>query len=156
MKMLFKQRLFSWLDSYDIYDEDNNVIYVIKGEIALGHFLRIYDALGNEIGFIEQKLITFMPKFNVYIDGEYVGCIEKEFSFFKPIYNIDFNGWNVEGDIFEFDYNITNDEGSIVATISKELMHLTDQYVIDVQNPSDALSALMLVVAIDAEKCSRK
>lgn len=23
MKLLFKQRLFSWLDSYDIYDEMN-------------------------------------------------------------------------------------------------------------------------------------
>ena len=24
MKLLFKQRLFSWFDSYDIYDEDGN------------------------------------------------------------------------------------------------------------------------------------
>ena len=37
----------------------------------------------------------------------------------------------------------------------KELFHLTDQYVIDVLNPSDALAALMFVLAIDAEKCSR-
>ena len=31
-----------------------------------------------------------------------------------------------------------------------------DTYVIDVANPQDALCALMLVLAIDAEKCSRK
>ena len=24
MKLLFKQRMFSWFDSYDIYDEDGN------------------------------------------------------------------------------------------------------------------------------------
>lgn len=156
MKMLFKQRLFSWFDSYDIYDEDNNVMYVVKGEFSLGHFLRIYDAAGNEVGVIEQRLLTFMPKFNVYMNGEYAGCIARKFAFFKPIYNIDFNGWNVEGDFFQWDYNITNQQGSIVATISKEIMHFTDQYVIDVQNPVDALSALMLVLVIDAEKCSRK
>ena len=28
MKLLFKQRLFSWFDSYDIYDEAGNTVYV--------------------------------------------------------------------------------------------------------------------------------
>ena len=45
--------------------------------------------------------------------------------------------------------------GVSVATVSKELFHLTDTYVIDVNDPRDALCALMLVLAIDAEKCSR-
>ena len=31
----------------------------------------------------------------------------------------------------------------------------TDTYTIDVANPNDALCALMVVLAIDAEKCSR-
>ncbi|MDD2214801.1 MAG: hypothetical protein PHR21_09730 [Oscillospiraceae bacterium] len=33
--------------------------------------------------------------------------------------------------------------------------HLTDTYVIDVADPRDALLCLMIVLAIDAEKCSR-
>ena len=45
--------------------------------------------------------------------------------------------------------------GNIVASISKELFHMTDQYVIDVTNENDAIYALMFVLAIDAEKCSR-
>lgn len=42
-----------------------------------------------------------------------------------------------------------------VAVVSKELFNWTDTYSIDVYNPQDALYALMLVLAIDAEKCSR-
>ena len=42
-----------------------------------------------------------------------------------------------------------------VADVSKQLFNWTDTYVIDVRNPEDALCALMLVLAIDAEKCSR-
>ena len=42
MKLLFKQRLFSWFDSYDIYDEAGNTAFVVKGELAWGHLLRIY------------------------------------------------------------------------------------------------------------------
>ena len=31
MRLLFKQRFFSWFDSYDIYAEDGNTVYVVKG-----------------------------------------------------------------------------------------------------------------------------
>ena len=31
MKPLFRQRFFSWFDSYDIYDEDGNTVYVVRG-----------------------------------------------------------------------------------------------------------------------------
>mgnify|MGYP000093233609 CR=1 FL=1 len=38
MKLLFKQRLFSWFDSYDIYDEHENTVYTVRasfpGDIA--------------------------------------------------------------------------------------------------------------------------
>ena len=37
MKLLFKQRLFSWFDSYDIYDEAGNTVYVVKGQLSWGH-----------------------------------------------------------------------------------------------------------------------
>ena len=29
MKLLFRQRAFSWFDSYDIYDENENTVYVV-------------------------------------------------------------------------------------------------------------------------------
>lgn len=41
-----------------------------------------------------------------------------------------------------------------MAEVSKQLFKWTDTYVIDIQNPQDALGALLLVLAIDAEKCS--
>jgi uncharacterized protein YxjI len=90
------------------------------------------------------------------MNGNYVGCISRELSFFRPRYNIDYNGWQVEGDFLEWDYSILGDNGNAVATVSKELFNWTDTYSINVYNPADALSALMLVLAIDAEKCSRK
>ena len=46
--------------------------------------------------------------------------------------------------------------GNTIAEISKQLFNWTDTYVIDVHNPKNALGALMFVLAIDAEKCSRK
>ena len=156
MKLLFKQRLFSWFDSYDIYDEDGNSVYTVKGQLSWGHCLKIYDADDHEVGTIQERILTLLPKFEVYLGNQYAGSISKEFSFFTPKFNIDYNGWHVEGDFFEWDYSILNQSGRQIAEVSKQLFNWTDTYVIDVQNPSDALGALMLVLAIDAEKCSRK
>ena len=55
----------------------------------------------------------------------------------------------------EWDYSILDRSGYSIARVSKELFHMTDAYVIDVQDPGNALGALMFVLAIDAEKCSR-
>lgn len=85
-----------------------------------------------------------------------MGCISKELTFLKPKYDIDCNGWHIEGDFFEWEYQILNSAGGCIAQVSKQLLNWTDTYVIDVQNPADALCALMLVLAIDAEKCSRQ
>ena len=42
-----------------------------------------------------------------------------------------------------------------VAIIRKEIFNFTDTYVINVKDPENALDALMFVLAIDAEKCTR-
>lgn len=155
MRLLFKQRFFSWFDSYDIYDEAGNTVYTVKGQLSWGHCLKIYDKYGSEVGVVQEKIFTLLPKFEMYMGGQYVGCINKEFSLLKPRFNIDCNGWQVEGNFFEWDYQIVNGSGQCVADVSKQLFNWTDTYVIDVRNPQDALCALMLVLAIDAEKCSR-
>jgi len=155
MKLLFKQRFFSWFDSYDIFTEFGQPAYTVKGQLSWGHCLKIFDAFGEEVGTVQERIFTLLPKFELYIKDDYIGCISKEFSLFKPRYNIDCNGWHVEGDFFEWDYSIVDASGRVVATVTKELFNWTDTYSIEVEDPNDALYALMLVLAIDAEKCSR-
>ena len=156
MKLLFKQRFFSWLDSYDIYDEYENTVYEVKGQLAWGHCLKIFDSLGRELGMVKECVLTFLPKFEVYEGSQMIGSISKELTFLKPRYNIDFNGWHIEGDWTEWNYSIMDGAGRTVAVVSKELFHMTDTYVLNIANPKDALHVLMFTLAVDAEKCSRQ
>jgi len=155
MRLLFKQRFFSWFDSYDIYDSAGNTVFTVEGRLAWGHCLKIFDSNGREVGTVRERVLTFLPKFELYLGEQYIGCITKDFSLFTPRFSIDCNGWTVEGSFWEWDYSILDSAGTDVASISKELFNWTDTYVIDVHDPKDALCALMLVLAIDAEKCSR-
>ena len=154
MKLIFKQRFFSWYDSYDIYDEAGHTIFTVNGQFSWGKKLQINDALGYPVGIVQQKLFCFMPTFELYLGNRYVGNIIKEFTFFRPSFNIDCNGWHIEGDWWEWDYGIYDSRGQLVATVSKE-MAWTDTYYIDVVNDADVVTALMVVIAIDAEKDNR-
>ena len=155
MRLWFKERFFSWFDSYDIYDENGNTVYTVEGKLDWGHCLHILDAAGNHIGTVREKVLTVLPKFEMYVGESYVGCIQKQFTFFKPKYDVECNGWQVEGDFLEWDYTVREGCGGFVAAISKQLFNWTDTYTIDVEDPRNALYVLMLVLAIDAEKCSR-
>ena len=155
MKLLFKQRMFSWFDSYDIYDEEGNTVFTVKGQLSWGHCLYIFNSVGEHIATVKEVVLTFLPKFELYIGDQYAGCISKEFSFFKPRFNIDCNGWSIDGNFLEWDYRILGADGQMAALITKEVFNWTDTYSIEVARPEECLMALMVVLAIDAEKCSR-
>ena len=155
MKLLFRQRFFSWFDSYDIYDEAGNTVYTVQGKLSWGHKLHILDAYGEHIGTVKERVITLLPRFQMFYRDAYIGEIYKRWTFFRPHYTIDLNGWDVQGDLMGWDYRVTAPGGYEIAQISKRLFRLTDTYEIDVANPQDALYVLMLVLAIDAEKCTR-
>lgn len=87
MRLLFRQRFFSWFDSYDIYNDNEETVYTVKGQLSIGHCLTIYDANNNRIGMVQEKFLTFLPKFEIYEydlqnNCRYIGQISKEFTFF--------------------------------------------------------------------------
>ena len=41
-------------------------------------------------------------------------------------YNIDYNGWHIDGTIMEWDYSILDRSGYSIARVSKELFHMTE------------------------------
>lgn len=43
MRLMIKQRVFAWTDTYDIYDEYGNPKYFVKTEFFnIGHHMHIY------------------------------------------------------------------------------------------------------------------
>ncbi len=155
MRLMIKQRVFAWTDTYDIYDEWGNKKYFVKSEaFRLTHQVHVYDIAGNEIGLISQRLFTFLPTFDISVGGRPCGSIRKEFTFFKPSYSIEYGGWQCDGDFLSWNYSVT--AGSrLVANIAKQLLSWGDTYTLDISDPGDEIMVLMLVIAIDAANCSQ-
>ena len=74
MRLMIKQRVFAWTDTYDIYDEWGNKKYFVKSEaFRLTHQVHVYDIARNEIGLISQRLFTFLPTFDISVGGRPCG-----------------------------------------------------------------------------------
>ncbi|MCF0116565.1 MAG: LURP-one-related family protein [Bacilli bacterium] len=154
MKLYIKQKMFSFLDSFDVFDENGEPYYHIKGQFAMGHSYAIYDRNGEKVGSLVQKVLTFMPTFYFYNQfDEYVGCVKQEPAFFKWKFNVNFNNLEIDGDAFGFNLVITQNN-SQVATVKKILWQLTDTYEIDTL-PQFAVSAILVTLAYDGIRAQR-
>ena len=70
MKLLFKQRFFSWFDSYDIYNEAGETVYTVEGKLSWGHRLEIYSADHIHLGTVKEEILTLIVKMKKFTTAE--------------------------------------------------------------------------------------
>ena len=149
MKLYIKEKVFTWTDQFTVMDEDGADKYTVEGELfSWGKKLHVYNRHGAEVAFIKQELFTFLPRFTVFAGGREIAQVKKEFTFFIPRYTIEGLGWEIEGSLWEHDYQITK-AGKPIVTIRKEWMTWGDSYELDIANPADEIIALAVVLTID-------
>lgn len=149
MKLYIQQKVFSWNDKFFVKDENGNDRYYIEGEfLSWGKKLHVYDMSNREVAFVKQEVFTFMPRFHVLVNDVEVAEIVKEFTFLFPRYRIDGLGWEIDGDFFDHDYEITKN-GEIIVSLSKEWFTWGDCYELNVSENADEVIALAVVLAID-------
>lgn len=95
MRLMLKQRLFSWFDSYDICNEYGEAVFTVQGKLSWGHRLEISDANGRYLGRVQEEVFSFLPRFRLYLGEEETpaGEIRKELTFFRPRYTLDCRDW---------------------------------------------------------------
>ena len=103
---------------------------------------------GNEVAFIQQKLLSFLPRYLVFVGERQVAEIVKQFSLFRPKYEVAGLDWQVDGDFMAHDYEVT-ENGRPVVIIHKEWMTWGDCYELNIAPGADEIVALATVLAID-------
>ena len=111
MKLLFRQQP-SFIFRFYVTNQNNELFYIIKRKIA-----NIYDAHENIVAKIEED-----PKsaiFFIYKNEEYIGAVEKEFSYFIPYFLVDYRKWNVGGEYVEYNYEVKDENDYLIGRIEK-------------------------------------
>lgn len=155
MILTFKQKALTFLGRYKVYDENGNEVYDVQGRFSIPKKFEVYDNSGREVGSVKGKYFDFFPTFNIFKGGECVGYIKKGIKIFGDKFNINFNNWTVDGDIFGWNYTVADENNNLIATLSKHVVNLFDVYTLDIVDPKDALDIMLLAIAIDMEKANQ-
>lgn len=149
MKLCIKQKVFSFKDRFNIFDERGEIKYTAEGEIlTLGKKLHVKDCTGREVIFIKQRLLTFLPKYEISVLEAAPVQIVKNFTLLRHEYAIP--DWDIviRGDFFAHEYEVLRN-GRKIAHLSKEWFTWGDTYAIDIGEQKDELTALAAILVVD-------
>lgn len=151
MNLYIRQKIFSFGDKYNVFNEQEQPVFTVHGEIfTFGAKIHVCDLAGNELYYIQQKLFRFLPEYHIFNGENLCAVIKKELSFFKPRLFIQsqFGDFNIEGNLFGMDFEIRNGDLP-VGEIHKKWLSFGDTYELIVHNPDDAAFFSTMVIAID-------
>lgn len=149
MRLIIREKVFSFNDKFTITDDMGNDRYFVEGEFfSWGKKLHVYNARQNEVAYIEQTVLSFLPRYRVFVGDVQIAEVVREFSFFRPKYTVVGPGWEVDGEFWAHDYTVYRHNIPVVR-IAKEWMTWGDCYTLDIKDPADEIQALSLVLAID-------
>ena len=144
-----KQKFFSIKDEFTYLDENEQVVYSVKGKaFSWVKKLWVSNAVGEEVAFITEKFWTFLPHFFIEQNGTLVCEVKKDWTWVKQRYSVNPQGWVFRGDFWNHEYEILEGD-RVVATISKKWLTWSDTYEIRIERPEDQLLVCCLVLVMD-------
>lgn len=153
MKSLYlKQRIFTLVDRYFVYDAAGSEIYRIEGQfLSIPKRQVIYDAAGKELFTLRRIFFALMPTF-VLLDpsGRELAAIRKRFTLFRHQIDIDsqFGTYTIEGNFLSHDFSILKNGKQIVA-MHKKWLSWGDAYEIQIDDEANEAFVCALVIAVD-------
>jgi len=153
MRYLMKQKLFSWGDDFYIKDENERDVYFVDGKaFSLGDQLSFQDLEGNELAYIQQRLLSWGKTYEISRGGDVVAVVKKAlFSPFHHRFTVDVPGpddLEAEGNFTDHEYTFQRG-GRDVATVSKRWFTLGDSYGVDIAPGENEVLILASTVVID-------
>ena len=150
MNLYIKQRVFSFGDKFHVYGDDGEEKYYVEGEaFSFGKKLHLFDMNGRRLADINQKLLSFYPRYYVTTCENRTFEIVKHFTFLRHVYEVNPFGWLVQGDFYDHSYEISNGEEVIIG-VQRQWFTFGDAYQIYIKDGIDVVSALSIVLVIDA------
>lgn len=151
MKLYIKQRIFSFKDKYDIFDQSGSVVYQVESELfTIAAKLHLLNRQGEEQYYIKKKITLFLAQYEIYKGNILCATVSQEFALFRTKLNIEssYGNFDVQGNFIGMDYEISKN-GQYYGSISKKWLSWGDSYELDIIDEENPGFMCALVIAID-------
>ncbi len=148
MKLFINEKLFSLHHRFFVKDEFEQDVYEISSEFfTIGDKTTVKDMMGSTIAYIEQRLLHFMPHYDIYIKGELTCSIAKKFKLFANNYELT-NGYTIKGNFMALNFSIYDETGKEVGLLSRKFFSIGDKYTIEIYDEDKLPLVLSIIVSI--------
>ena len=143
-------KVFTVHHHIDITDGDDNVVYQANSKFwTLHDRTTIIDAQGNQVAYFWRKFFSLHERhFIEMADGTKFQISNELWHIVKDISNIEGLGWQLRGNIAGLNFELYDDEGGIIATISQKLISLHDKYCIDIYQPEHEKTCVTILITL--------
>lgn len=147
-----KEAFWSWGNDFAITDRDGTPVYQVDGAVfSWGVNLSFQDMDGHELAEISQKLLSFKPRYEIFINGSKFAEVVKEWTWFNQQFTLDVpgpNDYSITGSFWQHEFEF-NRSGRTVARVSKKLWSWSDSYGVDIVDGEDDVAILCTCIVID-------
>ena len=151
-KLYLDQKIWSVREKFTIYDDRERPVYRAQGSLfKIPKHFDIFDLQDHVVASVTKQPLHWLPRFDLKIGGQPVATIQKQFSLFKPRYDLVATGLTVTGDFWDMNFTVSR-RGQVVGTVAKRWFSVGDKYEITSQDDTDSLLLVGLVLAIDYVK----
>jgi len=154
MRFILKERIFSLRESYYIRDDNNNNTFEVTGRlIGFREKLKLRDLSGNTLATITEKMISLRPVYSISRPNQPDAKVKKDFiNMLRDGFSVNLDDGlpdlRIQGNILEHNYTMEQD-GKVVAQVSKKWISLRDSYVVDVSDGEDAVLIVACAIVVD-------
>ncbi len=154
MRFHIKERAWSLTEAFVVRDDAGQPAFEIRGKFFhIGDDLVMSDrATGQELVHIKQRVLSLLPHYEIYRNGQHWASIHEQFRLFGEGFKIEAsNGmiFHVRGDIWKWNFSVTDANGNLLAQIGRQLSLFRDSYAVDVVQGVDAPFIIALAIVID-------
>jgi len=147
-----REKFWSMGNRFTITDAEEQPVYQVRGKpFSWGSKLSFQDMAGGELAFIDQKLMSWKPRFRIEIHGRLIAEMVREFSWLKQTFTLDIpgpNDYTIDGSFWCHEYQFRRKDRE-VALVSKKMWCWSDSYGVQIVEGEDDVAILCACIVID-------
>lgn len=157
MRYHLRERAWSLTEAFLIRDDAGNAAFEVRGKFFhIGDDLLMFDRYtGQEVARIKQRVISLLPRYDIYRNGQHWANVHEQFRILGERFKVQGdNGmvFHVNGDILRWNFNVSDDYGTMLANIGRQFSLFRDSYAIDIAPGVDVPFVIALAIVVEMVK----
>lgn len=157
MRYHMRERAWSLTEAFVIKNDAGHPAFEVRGKFFhIGDDLLMIDRhTGQQVAHIKQRMLSLLPHYDIYRNGQHWASVSEQWRLFGERFKVKGDNdmvFHVQGDIWRWHFDISDDYGNLLATVSRQFSIFRDSYAVDIANGVDVPFILSLAIVIEMVK----